>query len=258
MKKILKSPEPHALTQYRLQNPQADWEMVRSHSVYQSIVQTSWSEQGQLCAFCERKPESRDRGIEHFLQKSASPSQHNWALDWKNMLAVCKGGELHAQVASLPQNLSCDKHKNHWVNKRKLPANCEGYMMNPLQIQALNHFFAFDPETGKLDVNASGCATHPQLSPNHLNPPTNQKLIENTLAALNLNCPRLCRERKLLWQEIQKSRQQYRQQGEKAKYANKKLVEKYFSKKWHFYFTSLRLIFGQTADSYLQSINYQG
>lgn len=258
MKKIQKSPEPRNLTEFRLQNRNANWDAVHSNPVYQTIVRTAWQDQGDLCAFCERIPSPRDKGIEHFLQKSATPQGQNWSTDWQNMLAVCKGGELTSDQDPLPQNLSCDKHKNHWVNKKQLPADCEGYLLNPLMIDAFNQLFLFNPQTGELNVNYVGCQSHPVLSPNYLTPNTNAGLAENTLKALNLNCPRLCRERKILWNEVQKGLAQYRQQGNKAKYAKQKLAERYFSRKWPAYFTTLRIILKPVADQHLQTIHYQG
>lgn len=259
MKKIQKSSEPGALTFFKKNHPTAGWEDIRAEkNVYQAIVDATYKDQGGICAFCEKKLAEQDRGIEHFRQKSASPQQSNWAADWPNMLAVCKGGEASKLSYSLPRNLSCDKHKNHWVNLKLLPADSEGYLLNPLCLQANHDLFELDRQTGHLKANPVGCDQHPLIQPNYLPDATNLALVKNTIQALNLNCPRLSRERLLLYQEIQKQLNQYRRQNEKPKYAKQKLAQRYFKQPWPAYFTVLNILLAPASKQYLLSQNYQG
>jgi hypothetical protein len=59
-------------------------------------------------------------------------SNKNWALDWNNIFGVCIGGDdSDKKLHPLPENLSCDSHKNHLVNKKQLPGACEKFLVMP-------------------------------------------------------------------------------------------------------------------------------
>ena len=141
MKPILKNIVPEALTTYSSEQPNATWEELRNHdqgSLYNAIRKRIVDDQFRLCAYCECKISESEpliTRVEHFHAKSdISHPSINWALLWENMLGVCNGGDNPSATGysnPLPQNLSCDSHKNHMVQKNKISAECEGWILNP-------------------------------------------------------------------------------------------------------------------------------
>jgi uncharacterized protein (TIGR02646 family) len=103
-----------------------------------------------LCAYCEQKVATDNPlhcRVEHFHPQADQAGARNWALDWGNMLAVCDGGSAalseKRKVHPLPENLSCDAHKNHAMQIGKLPLRCEGHLLNPLNAPAFPNLFFF-------------------------------------------------------------------------------------------------------------------
>ena len=213
MKKIRKSAEPAELTHFRTENPESHWDDFRDSGHYDILRNAVFGDQGQLCAFCEVKiPEQsvRERRVEHFHPKSdQSTPDHNWALDWSNMIGVCVGGETQKEH-KLPANLSCDAHKNYLINKRRLAEDCEGFVLNPLRIINTPCLFQFDKRTGKLKPDPDACA---QLADIDNRYDSLVELVEKTIEILNLNCPRLADSRKVLLFEYERLQKQARNKG---------------------------------------------
>lgn len=263
LKKINKSQPPNTLTQYAQQNPQTQthWEDFRHHNgstAYREIKQIMLVDQGGLCGYCEKKlsqlPENKQR-VEHYHSKSDLSNIHiNWALDWDNVFAVCLGGsDANKQAHPLPKNLSCDAHKDHLITKGKLPNECEGHYLNPLQLIAIPGLFDFDKATGRLSPNENAC-TQWQVPENQYD--TTYKLVEKTIEILNLNCQRLLDDRlevlKEYNQEIAKARKAQDKEG------LKKLSQRWFSRKWPSFFTTRRILLGQHAEACLENLAYNG
>lgn len=250
---------PNPLTDFAVQNPNATWEDFRNQArqSYNDLKLQMLAEQGGLCAYCEKKISHLDANkqrIEHFHNKSDISTAHNWALDWDNVLLVCIGGaNPEDRKKYAPHHLSCDSHKEQ---VKGLPEACEGWYINPTQIQTIVRLFDFDKATGKLLVNCSACQ---QLANDNL--PNKYgvdwcMLAEKTIEILNLNCQRLCDDRL----EVLKSYNQMVKMIREKKIQNgfQKFTQNKFSQPFPEFFTTWRSLLGKYAEDYLISIQYNG
>ncbi|MGZ8218670.1 retron system putative HNH endonuclease [Methylomagnum sp.] len=265
MKRIEKGMEPAKLMDYRNANPRSTWEQMRNDAAssgkdtYTEIKRTAVNDQGGLCAYCEADITNQTQQIEHFHPKSDNGGTHNWALDWNNLLAVCDGGSnpySPAYLEPLPDNLSCDQHKNYLSQKGGLSAACEGWLLNALQLAAFPNLFAIHLGTGKLRANVEICASVPVFEPNHCG--DTAALVENTIRILNLNCDRLCQDRLRVIRSLEHAKKQLRQRGIPTNQALPSLTQHYFQRRWSPFFTVIRSYLGETAERHLESIGYQG
>jgi uncharacterized protein (TIGR02646 family) len=240
------------LTDYARIYPQHNWDDFRDSQGgkdYREIKSLIFSDQDYLCAFCETIIKDEDRHkqrVEHFHPKAdISNPNHNWALDWENVIGVCLGGsDVDKSLHPLPANLSCDAYKDYLINTNKLPMACEGHLLNPLQLPKAPCLFDLNKRTGELQAKADysemGIADHCYS--------TVAELVENTIRILNLNCDRLNQQRlKVLAQynrEIGKARKN------KDKQIHSKLVERWLQSLA--FFTTRRILLGQHAESHLQ------
>jgi len=257
LKKIHKSLQPNALTQYAGDCPQDNWDDFRSLNqgeAYQAIKCLIFADQGGLCAFCEDEINAAHKQrVEHFHPKSDKDTEDNWALDWLNVIGVCIGGsDVDKSVHPLPANLSCDAYKDHLIVKRKLDIACEGYLLNPLKIPAFPCLFDLDKRTGELKSKAD-CGDV-EIENNCYGTVT--ELVEKTIEYLNLNCDRLNKQRLAVLT-------QYNQEIKKARIKNDrqvhtKLALRWLQQKWLSFFTTRRILLGEHAENYLQNINYTG
>ena len=269
MKRVGKSfPAPQTLRDYAQTGHDATWKQMYDDNAqggYQAVRDCraqAVRDQHGLCAYCEQKITMEDPlrcRVEHFHSKSDSAGTHNWGLDWKNMLAVCDGGSRSSQEAQkthpLPANLSCDAHKNHIVQTGKLPAACEGQLLNPLEMPAFPNLFTLDKGTGRFRPDKTACAAV-EIPGNACG--TTEALVNSTIAALNLNCARLTEKRRLLAANIEYNKKILRERGMLPAEMPEKLVRRYFSIQWPEFFTTLRCCLGPFAEDYLQSVQYQG
>ena len=258
MKKINKSLQSNPLTQFATINPTGTWDDFRNHNAsqdYKQLKQQMLNEQGGLCAYCEKKISHLDttqQRIEHFQNKSDVTTSHNWALDWNNVLLVCIGGaNPENKQKYAPHHLSCDSHKEQ---VKGLPMACEGWYINPTQIQTIAQLFAFDKATGKLLVNCIACQQLVGL-PNQYGVDWCM-LAEKTIEILNLNCQRLCDDRlevlKSYNQRIKMIREKSIQNG------LQQFAQDKFSQRFPEFFTTWRSLLGIHAENYLNSISYNG
>ena len=271
MKKIAKSPPPNALTAYAALYPANNWDDFRNHASpgqapgadYKAIKNTLITNQGGLCAYCEQEIRNQDASfqqIEHYHPKSdTSNPAVNWALMWSNVFAVCTGGSKRApngQNYPLPENLSCDAHKNHLLNGKSpaVIASALAAQINPLNLPAFPCLFDFDKRTGELQACITACARADELQalPAH----TTQTQVEENIRVLNLNCDRLCKDRREVLIHYNKELKKARENNDKT--FHQKLVQRWFSKPWPAFFTTRRILLGQTAETYLQTISFQG
>ena len=253
MKKINKTPGSNVLTRFATHHPTKCWEDFKNANGgndYRAIRRQIFNDQGELCAYCESKvgnqPAHKQR-IEHFHPKSDNSNvAKNWGLDWNNVIGVCIGGDDAKSQHPLPANLSCDSYKNYLISKGYLSEQCEGSLLNPLNILATPSLFKFDKRTGELLPNDTQVAG---IESDLL------KLVEKTIEILNLNCDRL-KDQRL------KVRNEYNRQIAKAKRKDKKvftkMAEQWFQDKWPNFFTTRRLLLEQYAENYLKTIGYNG
>lgn len=270
VKRVLKGSAPANLQTFRQARPQAGWEALRSdphhggQTAYDDIRKQTHQDQGGLCAYCEidiRDNDPLKSLIEHFHPKSDRSGDVNWALDWSNMLAVCKGGSYKHVPAPhsmepLSENQSCDVHKNHRIQQGKLPENCNGWVLNPLHLPAWPSLFEIDKFSGELRASEAHCAAAAPW-------PNNQhsdvaSLVQHTIASLNLNCPRLCKARLAVVRDIEHNKKKQRLAGVSPQQGLANLAQRYLLRRWRPFFTTICLCLGSGADEYLQKIQYQG
>jgi uncharacterized protein (TIGR02646 family) len=165
MKKINKSDEPSQLSEYRDVKPEADWNGFRNNSKrYKALKQQLIQDQKGLCAYCENNlladkqaQGTDDFRVEHFHPKNPHEPPPNHALDWKNLLGVCTGGNQRDVIDNrfTTPDHSCDvPKKNHnWV----------GIILNPLyDVPAFPRYFQYieqGNDAGKIEVDLQLCPT---------------------------------------------------------------------------------------------------
>lgn len=260
MKRIRKSQGPNALTKYADGNPKANWDIDfrndKSGESYKSVRRLMLEDQGGLCGYCEMKildlPSHQQR-VEHYHNKSDdSDSEKNWGLDWNNVFAVCLGGSDTKDQYCLPSNLSCDSHKGHLVQKKKLLDACEGYFLNPMQVVTTPCLFDFDRSNGKLLANKDACSAIRVACDNQYG--SMKELVEKTIEVLNLNCARLCDNRLLVLRHYNQAVKRVRDR--KDRNGLEKLAEQWFRDQWPSFFTTRRILLGRQAENYLERVGY--
>ena len=261
MKKINKSSTANALTHYAHNCRNDSWEHFRGFNHgndYKTVRRLMLLEQGGLCAYCEKKIDDLApylQRVEHFHPKSdiSNPSV-NWALNWKNVFVVCIGGEADGSKHPLPANLSCDAFKGHLISKGKLSENCEGFLLNPLDINSPICLFELDYATGELKPSKQACSESNYSGPNTY--AQFSELVEETINNLNLNCQRLCDDRLMVLKH-------YNQKIVNARKTHntkifEQLAQQWLQKPWSSFFTTKRILLKEHAEYYLQSIGYAG
>jgi uncharacterized protein (TIGR02646 family) len=179
VKRTRKSNEPSSLSDYRSTAQAATWgefcgEYLDAYGL-DSLRSGLRSDQGGLCSYCEVKLGS-ERGaaqVEHFHPKDPTRKccskygwRDDWGVYWRNLLAVCRGGEGS-------DDLSCDKPKAN----NDLCAE----ILNPLEMSTVA-YFDFQAMSGRICVGAA-C------------PSEEVELAEETIRSLGLDCGRLNRQR---------------------------------------------------------------
>lgn len=270
MKRVLKGEEPGSLQIFRAAQPKATWDELRNDAqdggkqAYADIRTQTHQDQYGLCAYCEidiRDNESLKSRIEHFHPKSDAGSATNWALDWPNMMAVCAGGSFrHGEaphtLEPLDQNLSCDAHKDRLIQQGRLPQCCEGWILNPLELQAWPSLFSLNKFDGRLSPEPTACAAAaPWPGNHHADVPA---LVQHTIDMLNLNCERLRQARlQVIW-AIERNKKLQRDKNIPPAQALPQLAQRYFRIRWPQFFTTICLCLGTAADAHLQTAQYQG
>lgn len=267
MKHVFKGKEPATLSAYRTKLPNSSWDQMKREApqAYQGCRLQLIYDQHGLCAYCEIDIRDNDPlkcQIEHFYPQAASSTNHNWALDWRNLLAVCNGGtrkenqDIGFYLEPTDQNLSCDAHKNRMIQTNRLPERCDGWILNPLQLAVTSSLFRLEMSTGRLLPDAVACeASQPW--------PNNQyasieALVQHSIDAFNLNCDRLTQARLRVIRDIERNKKRQREQGFNSHDGLANLARRYFRIVWPGFFTTIRLCLGAGAESHLQAVNFQG
>lgn len=101
---IKKGAEPKSLTEYRVKknNPNYSYD---DYADKDDIRLALLDEQGYLCAYCMQRISTDTMKIEHWHSQSKYPDEQ---LDYKNMLACCKGGE-----GNISEHQYCDTAKGN-------------------------------------------------------------------------------------------------------------------------------------------------
>lgn len=268
MKRVAKGAEPTSLHAYRLAQLDASWEEMRGDALhgglqaYADIRTQTHHDQGGLCAYCEidiRDNHPLKSRIEHFHPKSdtRNPAM-NWALAWPNMLAVCAGGSYRYGQAPhtlepLEENLSCDAHKDRLIQQNRLAEACEGWVLDPLRLPgwpvsllALNKF------TGELRADEARCGVFDPWPGNHH--ADMAALVTYTIAALNLNCTRLCEARLRVVRDVEHNKKKQRLAGFGPEQGLKNLAERYLRQRWPGFVSTLCLCLGAAGFEFQAAI----
>lgn len=263
MKKIVKGIEPPILLKCRIRNPAYNWKQFKKYSKLYSVISRSYDnpvtdqlnrDQGGVCAYCEinliEKDSSGDADfrVEHFHPKSDTSTQHNWHLDWNNLLGCCHGGSQRNVVDAghrftSPDN-SCDVPKG---NK-----NLDSIILSPLQLPAFPNLFGCARATGILVVNTTNC----QIAN------VSEVRAGNTISELKLDAPRLNKFRKQVLDKLNDDLSNLVKQGLSIGQARMRLAQVYLCKnakmQWPAFFTSIRCYLGAEAEEHLRNIGFNG
>jgi len=244
------------LTEYAQSHPQDNWDVDFRNSNqgndYKTIKELIFNDQGDLCAFCENEVNDvHKQRLEHFHPKSDSNPNHNFALDWTNLIGVCFGGsDVDKTIHPLPANLSCDAYKNHLIVKNKLPLACEGLLLNPLEFPAFPCLFELDKRTGELKSKDG----YEEFGIDNCHYSTIAELVEKTIEYLNLNCDRLNKQRLAVLNQYNLVIKKAHTNNDRQ--IHSKLAIRWFQKQWLPFFTTRRILLNEHAENYLQSINF--
>ncbi len=112
-----------------------DWDGFRNHASgdsYSQLIETLVEIQHGLCGYCEIDINKRDRQVEHVIPQSDPKQGAKLALDYRNLIACCKGGTLRIsdetrRLDPVKRNRSCGEAKENkmpakFIDPRKLPA----------------------------------------------------------------------------------------------------------------------------------------
>jgi uncharacterized protein (TIGR02646 family) len=254
VKKCLKSSEPPCLLSFRTTYPADTWDRFcdQAPECYTEIRQTTSQDQGGLCAYCELDLAATNQQIAHFHPKSDCSSHCNWALEWSNMWLACKGGsqtwmaDANHYLPPLPDNISCDECKGNKI--------VDDLVLSPADIPAFPRIFCFRqlPDRIKIEVDADACRAA-KIS---------AEKAQCTIDTFNLNCTRLALARLGVHRELEQAIKWLRETGTDPRVGLAALARRHLSKNngriWPRFFTLIRWRLGNSAEDYLQSINYIG
>ena len=255
MKKIIKGQEPTFLREYQLAHATAPWEQYRKNADRRNQVQEQIREdQGGLCAYCEidfRRADafsSADFRIEHFHPKSDNGGEHNWGLDWQNLLGCCDGGSQRDVVDSEKRftspDYSCDVPKDN--------ENFDEVILNPLLLPASPNLFTYSRTTGRMEVHIDNC----------LRAGVDVEKAQNTIDNLRLNAKRLTDLRRPILVHLNRQYNRLVSQGFSAVDARRRLARAILRRNragnWPAFFSAIRAYLGKQAEEQLERIGYGG
>lgn len=256
MKHCRKSyPGPECLDARLADQPEGNWNDFRNElwDCYCAVRDRLRDDQRGLCAYCEMDLTDDNRQIAHFHPKGDNASGHNLALDWANLWFACKGGtqtwmqDEDKYLPTISDNSSCDERKGGLI--------LDGHILAPNEVPAFPRIFRYEQGLGRLEIHPddSVCADA-GLDP---------AKVRRTIHELNLNCKRLARARNNVREGLDEAIAKLREAHvDDPHSALQDLVKRRFSEngegRWPRFFTLIRWRFGQVAESYLQSIQFNG
>jgi uncharacterized protein (TIGR02646 family) len=256
MKKVLKSPEPSELKNYKERSDQkmqsssrfSKWKDVKGNrETYDAIRTTLLSDQKGLCAYCEMALTTENRSVEHFIPCEISTKEKNHDLDWSNMLAVCldPGGleKTNSQPIKIEKSdFCCGKKKNNFVP--------DGRLLNPLELP-VSRLFRFNSEDGRIEPDDMACQ--------QIGIPLEN--LEFTIEMLNLNVTRLREKRLAVIETIIETLNELDDGIIDPIDLDRQVAEIYFgdrTKNWPRFFTTIRWVLKEGAEQHLKEISYSG
>ena len=247
MKKVLKSPEPEELKNYRerFSSQFKRWnDLKKNKETLNAIRKTLASDQKGLCAYCEMSIHENNRSVEHFIPCRESTKENNHDLDWQNMLGICRppGGveDDHEQNSKLLKYSRCCGHKKDGF----IP---DGRLLNPLNLPILR-LFKFSSKDGEIRPDEKACEDSGIPIEN----------VRFTIDTLELNIQRLKDQRLVVIDEIEKELEDETIDINdlEEKVAAEELG--YGTDDWPPFFTTLRWVLGAGAERHLMNISYSG
>ena len=167
-----------------------DWDEFRSHKSgdsHSQLIEALVEIQHGLCGYCEIDIKNTDRQVEHVIPQSHPKHGAKLALDYRNLIACCKGGTLLTgdqtrRLDPVKRNRSCGEAKEN-----KMPAK----FIDPRNLPALPSVtrVIFD---GRLQPDKEACK--------RTGIPVDS--VEKTIELLALNCERLRRARENHWNAL--------------------------------------------------------
>lgn len=223
MRRIRKSHTSNVLTKYAEKNPNGTWVVFQQEhgKAYKAIKDKLFEEQSEICAYCEidlSKDNTYDhlRRVEHFKSKSGwkiGNEQPNWHLDWFNLLGVCIGGtdKDDRERFIMPDNKSCDAHKEHLETNLGYNKNWLGKVVSPLESELSSEMFNYCKASGELGVNIEHANS---VRFEHNDYETSAELLQKSLELFNLNCERLKLARREIHHVYERIKAVYRKTGD--------------------------------------------
>jgi uncharacterized protein (TIGR02646 family) len=233
----------------------------RGKGAYDSIVKTLEDDQGGICAYCEIKISrtTNTTRVEHFVPKSLQHPTHpkfNWTLHWFNLIGVCNGGTERRSAPGhylepVKENLSCDAHKEQVISG----VNSHGRRLNPLALPSTSPLIKIHRFTGELIVDQANTAATRWAGNKH---GSTEALVVKSIEILNLNCPRLVRNRLVVLRNLEKELQRaHKAKLDKSVYMVN-LCRRYLNPRYSEFFSVYRSRLGADAEGYLKGIGYKG
>jgi uncharacterized protein (TIGR02646 family) len=246
VKKVLKSPEPVELKNYkkRYSSQFKRYADLKKNRAFEKVRDTLASDQKGLCAYCEMSLHENNRSVEHFIPCNQSTKENNHDLDWQNMLAIClPPGGLKDEDLENPQLLKdspcCGKKKDG-----NIP---DGRLLNPLNLPTLR-LFKFSSKDGEIRPDEISCLKFSIPIEN----------VQFTIDTLELNVQRLKNLRLAVIDEIVK---ELDDETIDINDLEEKIAAEYFghgTDNWPPFFTTLRWVLGAGAERHLMNISYSG
>jgi uncharacterized protein (TIGR02646 family) len=109
--------------------PRIRWECFRNEeqSVYHATREALKTNQHSLCAYCERNIDNLISSIDHFIPKSLSSIDHDYTLNWNNLLLCCHNIDtITVDNFKSVKNMSC--------NQIKADKDPNGKCLNPYEL----------------------------------------------------------------------------------------------------------------------------
>lgn len=207
------------LADFSSNNLLATWEAFRNFDggqLYKEVKGNLFSEQGNICAYCEVNLEpsitgEHNRRIEHFCSKGHVSNLHLMFV-WSNLFGVCVGGTDNdsQNKYEFPENLSCDSHKERIEQEEQIPSNnWAGRVLCPSEIPEGQLAFVFDKKSNGLSPNPEFCQ---EITIENNVFASTSELLTETLRVFNLNCDRLNSARNKIFIEFEQLKSRYRKQ----------------------------------------------
>jgi len=255
MKKVLKSPEPEELRNYRnryesqIKTPK-QWKDLKKTRVKNIIQGQLITDQKGICAYCETYIREKFCSVEHFIpceQSKVNNYEENYDLDWQNMLAVCiPPGAIEDENVDNSQL----PHKYPCCGKAKANFVPDGRFLNPLELPT-SRLFRFKREDGEMLPDEANCEKEgiPIAS------------VQFTIQTLGLNVERLKRLRLAVIKKIEEELNFYDDGIIDPTTIEKQVASEYFDngkENYPRFFTTIRWALSKGAEDHLLDISYLG